>query len=278
MGGQGLVLDPNGNIYVATGNSTIAGQSPSSNASPSPGFDLGESFLKLDPTLNLVDWFTPHNFYDLNVADEDLASSGPALIPGTNRLYGGGKEGRVYLMDTNNLGHYDSSVDHVVQSFQATDPSLDPHHIHGAPIWVPTGFGLNGRIYLWGESNQVRAFRMYDGTFDTTPEMQTALSDDEVARGAMPGGMLSYSGSGLDSGIIWGTHVRNAGGTGQGTYDAGRLWAFDASTLQTLYASTDVPGRDELGNFGKFAPPTIANGRVYVATFSGAVAVYGLLH
>jgi hypothetical protein len=37
------------------------------------------------------------------------------------------------------------------------------------------------------------------------------------------------------------------------------------------------PGRDRLGTFAKFVPPTVANGRVYMATFSNRIAVYGLL-
>ena len=32
-----------------------------------------------------------------------------------------------------------------------------------------------------------------------------------------------------------------------------------------------------LGNFAKFTPPTVANGRVYMATFSNQLVVYGLL-
>jgi trimeric autotransporter adhesin len=35
--------------------------------------------------------------------------------------------------------------------------------------------------------------------------------------------------------------------------------------------------RDQLGAFAKFVPPTVANGRVYVSTFSRTVEVYGLL-
>ena len=31
-----------------------------------------------------------------------------------------------------------------------------------------------------------------------------------------------------------------------------------------------------MGNFAKFVPPTVANGKVYLATFSGQLDVYGL--
>jgi hypothetical protein len=35
--------------------------------------------------------------------------------------------------------------------------------------------------------------------------------------------------------------------------------------------------RNDIGTFAKFCPPTVANGKVYVASFSGYLAVYGLL-
>ncbi|WKK25183.1 hypothetical protein QZH56_06085 [Streptomyces olivoreticuli] len=35
--------------------------------------------------------------------------------------------------------------------------------------------------------------------------------------------------------------------------------------------------RDDVGMFAKFAPPTVAAGKVYVPTFSGALHAYGPL-
>ena len=35
--------------------------------------------------------------------------------------------------------------------------------------------------------------------------------------------------------------------------------------------------RDDVGNYAKFCPPTVVNGKVYQATFSNQLAVYGLL-
>jgi len=55
------------------------------------------------------------------------------------------------------------------------------------------------------------------------------------------------------------------------------LYAFDAGNVATeLWNSTMNGARDGFGNFAKFVPPLVANGRVYVATWSDQVAVYGL--
>ena len=58
----------------------------------------------------------------------------------------------------------------------------------------------------------------------------------------------------------------------------GILRAFDATDLShELWDSAMDPARDALGAFATFNAPTIANGKVYVGTFSGYLAVYGLL-
>ena len=54
--------------------------------------------------MSLVDYFTPANEATLNVNDDDLSGSGFTLLPGTNLLLGGGKEGVLYLLDADNLG------------------------------------------------------------------------------------------------------------------------------------------------------------------------------
>jgi hypothetical protein len=56
------------------------------------------------------------------------------------------------------------------------------------------------------------------------------------------------------------------------------LRAFAASDVtHELWNSNLYPARDGAGLYAKFAPPTIANGRVYLPTFSNKVIVYGLL-
>ncbi len=58
----------------------------------------------------------------------------------------------------------------------------------------------------------------------------------------------------------------------------GVLRAFDASDVsRELWNSEQVPQRDRVGLFAKFCPPTIADGKVFLGTFSRALRVYGLL-
>ena len=60
----------------------------------------------------------------------------------------------------------------------------------------------------------------------------------------------------------------------------GGLVAYDATAvakgkLRQLFHSEDNPA-NALGNFAKYATPVVANGKVYVATFSNKVVQYGL--
>ena len=60
---------------------------------------------------------------------------------------------------------------------------------------------------------------------------------------------------------------------------SGVLRAFDATDLShELWNTRLVPARDDLGNFAKYVPPTVANGRVYLPSFSNRLHVYGLLN
>ncbi|PYT12192.1 MAG: hypothetical protein DMG59_24190 [Acidobacteria bacterium] len=92
-----------------------------------------------------------------------------------------------------------------------------------------------------------------------------------------PGGILSLSanGSTAGTGIIWAS-TSNANANRDAV--PGTLHAFDATNLaKELWNSAMNSTRDAVGNYAKFCPPTIANGKVYLATFSGYLAVYGLL-
>ena len=274
--GGGLTADASGNVYVMTGNGTTS--------APSGGDDYGEAFLKMSlsgSTLSVKDWFIPNNYDAMNSADNDLGASGVLGIPNTNLIVGGGKEGKLYLLDTNNMGHYNAGADPVLQEFQAVHSRGSTGHLHGGSVYWngPTG----PHIYLWGENDFVRAYPFYPaaGTapayFGTTASsVGSDYSPALTSVYGMPGGMLSLSANGAQNGIVWAATPYD--GDSIHAVVNGIFRAYDATNLsKELWNSKQVPARDDLGLFAKYNPPTIANGKVYLPTFSHQVCVYGLL-
>ncbi len=259
QGGQGPAADSSGNIYFITGNGDFNGF----NFNPMPS-DLGDSIVKLTPDLKLTDWFSPHNNSDLNMNDMDLGSGGALLIPGTNLLVGGGKEAKLYLIGRNNMGHFNPDNDNqIVQPpfsvITQSDIQGDNELIGGPVYWNGPNDSL---VYVSPMNASVKAYRFVAGVFEPT----TPISESNVVLG-MAGGWMSLSANGSISGtgILW-------------VSEPNVLHAFDAADLQNELWNSDMnPTRDAPGEAAKFCPPTIANGKVYVSTFSGQLAVYGLM-
>ena len=111
---SGPAADSEGNLYVPTGNGTF-------NAG-SGGRDYGDSVLKLDgSTLNIRDYFTPHDQDRISDADSDVGSSGPTLLPdqpGPHRhlLLQPTKDSTIYVIDRDNMGKYHRDSDSLVQT------------------------------------------------------------------------------------------------------------------------------------------------------------------
>jgi hypothetical protein len=94
--------------------------------------------------------------------------------------------------------------------------------------------------------------------------------------------MLSLSANGGRDGILWA--AIHATGDSWNESRPGILHAYDADDINhQLWNSLQNPGRDDCNNYSKMAPPTIANGKVYLASFgtenigTGQLCVYGLL-
>ena len=260
--GGGLTADPAGNIYALTGNGSFNGDTG--------GRNFGNSFIKVSPAGTLVDWFTPFNWSFLNATDEDLGIQNALLVPDTNLIVGGGKEGVMYVLDRNNLGHYRSGNNgQIVQSFQASSAA----RMNGAPVyWNSPTYGP--AIYVWPAGDPLKVFRLVGGLFQTPASAQSSI----LAPTGMPGGMLSLSASGsaVGTGILWATLSR--GGDANHASQPGILRAYDASNVtRELWNSQQNATRDSLGLFSKFSPPTIADGKVFVATLSNKLVVYGLI-
>jgi hypothetical protein len=260
--GRPPVVDRDGFVYFYVGNGYGGGYDGVQNFS--------ESALKLDPAngLALVDWFTPGDWAMLDANDLDLSSSGPLLIPGANLLVGGGKAGELYVLDAANLGKYNAQDSQIVQEMPVS------HALRGGPVyWRRSAANGGPLLFNWGPYDQLKAFSFNGTSFSTTP-----VAEGSVTNQLYPGGILTLSANGdaPGSGVLWATVV-SSGDAGSNPPVPGMLYAFDASNVATqLWNSTMNGTRDGFGNFAKFVPPLVANGRVYVATWSNQVAVYGL--
>jgi hypothetical protein len=255
--GQGPAADAEGNVYVVTGNGSWDGVK-----------NFSESFLKLTPRLTLLDWFTPTNHLTLDKEDSDLDSSGATLIPSTHLVLGGGKEGVLYTLDARNFGHLGD--EHALQHFQAT-----ASHLHSLVYWQSAHTG--NLLYVWGQRDKAKVYKLEGEKLGETPLMMR-----DVPNEGHPGAMLSLSANGSKDGILWAAiHA-----TGDSWHESrpGVLHAYDADDIRhELWNSLQVPVRDDCGEYSKMAPPTIANGMVYLASFgtenvgTGQFCVYGLL-
>jgi hypothetical protein len=277
--GQGIAADSLGSLYVTTGNGTV-GQgnlyTPSgngtndSNPNPDPTNlrNRAESALKLTPsgsTLQISSFFTPTNYVNLNINDLDYGVMGTFLIPHSNYFITGCKDGNIYLLNKDNMGGYSSSANQIQQTIPINvNMHCQPAYYRGSS---------HEFVYVWSENDQLRAM-----SFSRTSN--TFSSSDVVSSVQGPigqtGADLSVSSNGaLDgTGIVWASHASS--GDAEGAVCPGILRAFDANDItHELWNSNQTPG-DNLGNFAKFCSPTIANGKVYLATFSNQVVVYGL--
>jgi hypothetical protein len=265
MSGQAPAFDASGNLYLVVGNGTV---------DTTGGPNRGESFLKLTRSgtnLTVASWFTPYNWQTLENGDIDLGSGGLLLIPGTTLAFSGGKEGIVYLVNRDNMGGLTSSTttnDNIVQSFPVT-----ADEVHGGAVWWD-GPGVSYG-YLWPASVHLQqyAFNRVAGKFTLPAVAQSPTA----APTGQPGGILALSANGTNAGtaIIWALH--QVGGDANQQVLPGILHAYNAQNVGVeLWNSEQLSWRDTVGKFAKFVPPTVANGKVYIATFANRLNVYGL--
>jgi len=266
-GGEGLLADSS-NIYVMTGNGTF----DANEANPT---DYGDSVVKISTTggLKAVDYFTPFDQAFYIDIDLDLGAGGPIALPGTSMIVAIGKDAHLRLIDSNDMGQYHAGYNADLQEFQpTTSAALAP--FMGAPIyWNSPDWGPV--IYLQGSGDYVKAYQFKNGLFNTFPVSQGTAANVLGYSNTVPLS-LSANGSQAGTGIIWASAAYS--GDANQKIVHGIVRAFDATNLgNELWNSRQNPTRDDVGSYAKFCPPTIANGKVYVATFSNRLVVYGLL-
>jgi len=314
--GQGPAADEHGEVYLMTGNYGI--EDAAKNAVAPAAGDLPQSLIKVHYTppaggaagkLEAVAWFQPFQDHVRNkngadnFQDYDLGSAGPLPLPGMNLVIGAGKDGVLYVLDTDTakfgkgsdysklkqapifftyfpgFGIDASKVANLDRLFDGKT-----HHLHSSPaFWVSPARGP--MLFDWGENENLRAW-----TIDATGKVTFVAKSAETASagmgglGGMPGGfvIVSSDGSQPNTGVIWATAPIS--GDANRHIVEGILRAYDASTLdpinnadgtprlKLLWDSKHIP--NNTFHFSKFCAPVVAEGKVIVATYNGQVDIY----
>ena len=219
QGGGALAADAGGSIYFVTGDGTFT-----QNVG---GVDFGDSFVKLSPGGAVLDFFTPHDEATLDAADTDLGSGGTLLIPdqGDGRpplMIEAGKNGRVYLVNRNDMGKFRTNTDAVVQTLPVSSKNLS------SPVYY------KGSIYLCNVVAPIQEFKLSQGLLGAASQTADVYN--------YPGAAMAISASGGNNGILWAIQSSCPSDTSEactGTTAQGVLRAYDAENLTVRLYSSD---------------------------------------
>lgn len=258
--GTGLAADSDFNVFFATGNGTYDGKKG--------GDDFSDTVAKLAPPVgdrfHLADWFTPYNQLDLSNEDADVGSGGVLLLPDQGKgaphrylLVEVGKEGSIYLIDRDKMGHFNPNDNsQIVQDMENAIGGL-----WATPAW------WNNNVYFGGSGDVLRQY-----TFDPKAgQLSNGAVFVSPTYFGFPGPTPSISANGATDAIVWALQTDDYG-SGSAT-----LHAYDATDVGTEFYNTSQNNmRDDPGGAVKFTVPTVANGKVYVPAVQ-RLTVYGLL-
>lgn len=266
MSGCGITADGDSNLYLSTANGPFDATADES------GSNFSDSVVKLkfgSHGLSLADFFTPSNQARMAREDLDLGSAGVLLLPDQPGPYPhlaitSGKNGHVYLLNRDSLGGYSDVRNGNPQIVQEI-PGILRQQMGTPAYW-------NGRLYfgpgISPYKDSIKAFTLHNGMLIPAPGSQSS------AIYHLTRSTVSVSANGNGNGIVWAVDSDGYYSIPQGP---AVLHAYDARNLgRELYNSSQRGARDNAGQASKFTVPTIANGKVFVAT-ANQLSVYGLL-
>lgn len=266
QGGAAFSSDNSSNLYIQTGNGSFTASTG--------GTEWGEALLKFNTvTSAITSYFVPYNEITLDVYDWDLGAGGTIILPSASPLIApmivaGGKTGEVFLLNTANLKGY-NATDNVVQEFQ----SLTSSSPNGTSGHFGDSVFYNNALYSWGSGDVLKRW-----AFSGTSFSLSGSGPVQAFPFAACAPSMSVSSNGLTSGtgILW--TVDSDSYCSGGAWYTGTLRAFSTANVSTELWDSNLRGSlDAAGNWSKFIPPTIVNGKVYLATLDGEVNVFGLL-
>ncbi len=242
MSGASPLADESGNIYISTGNGTVS------------TFNYGESIVKLSPSLQELDRFTPFDWGHDNDLDLDLGSGSLILVPNQNiprEVIACGKPTPIYVLNRDSLGGIGTTKDNIIQRLDGQLMGHTGGRDSGQPCYgSPAMWQQN--VYFVANNDVLKMF-----VLDPNSGM---LSATPVSKGTFyyqwPGSDPVVSSNGNTNGIVWTLD-----------YKAGTLHASDATDVsKELYRSPS------LGTGVRWVPPTVVNGHVYMGISSKIVA------
>ena len=279
----GTAVGTDGTIYAETGDGT---SDPASNK-------YANSFIALSPgELKLKDWYTPTNWEWIYKRDLDLNAT-PVVFPfhGRDLIAGGGKEGRLYLLDSKSLG----GENHQTPMFRSPlianeDVDFQSHGIWGnLASWEDTDGTRWVLAPVWGPRHPDYKYPISNGTAPNGSIAAFKVTEKDGKASLVPAwesrDLVAPAPPVIANGIIWalssGEFTQQARLDGNpGLYSAGDraklsgkavLYALDARTGKELWNSGDA-----MASFTHYYGLTIANGRVYVGTFDGTLYCFGI--
>src|SRR5580704_6356566 len=227
-------VDAAGHIYLITGNGTFDINKG--------GRDRGDSFLKFDAALTVLDYFTPYDQLKLSKDDLDLGSGAGLLLPRqngkfANEMISAGKEGIIYLVNRSHMGGFDSQKNNVIETVRGS----------GGGYWSSPAY-WNNKVYYSGRQDFLSQYVLSKGLLSKSAVYQAPT---QFERGSTP----SISANGLTGGIVWAIErPPNA----KDAIPPEVLHAYDATNVsKELYNSSQAGTRDMLGPGITFSVPTV---------------------
>jgi hypothetical protein len=265
--GGGLVSDGSGRIFFSTGN----GISPAPGPGKTAQGTLAESVVRLqvgaDNSLGTADFFSPSNAATLDLNDQDISSGAPMALPdgfGTSEhphlLVQQGKDGRVFLLDRDNLGG-------MGQGPQGGDAAVSVSGPYQG-MWGHPAFwgGDGGYVYVVGNQGPLRALK-YGVRNGGTPTLTLTGQSQDTFGYSSGSPLVTSNGTDESSALVWMTSASNASGA-DGTLRAYSPTPDGNGRLQLLWSAP-------IGTATKFSTPTADRGKVYVGTRDGVLYGFG---
>jgi hypothetical protein len=265
--GGGLVSDGSGRIFFSTGN----GISPAPGPGKTVQGTLAESVVRLqvgaDNSLSTADFFSPSNAATLDLNDQDISSGAPMALPdgfGTAEhprlLVQQGKDGRVFLLDRDNLGG-------MGQGPQGGDAAVSVSGPYQG-MWGHPAFwgGDGGFVYVVGNQGPLRALK-YGVRNGGTPTLTLTGQSQDTFGYTSGSPLVTSDGTDASSALVWMTSASNASGA-DGTLRAYSPTPDGNGRLQLLWSAP-------IGTATKFSTPTAESGKVYVGTRDGVLYGFG---